>query len=330
GNKIYKNRLLKKGLECAAGNGSLFVAGTSLTMSTLVRPVSILATPKTDKDNKEYACAKSIASSAVGFGLMLGVTLPVAAGAEKIDKTPEQYLKPKTIKKLKETGKPLIDSKAYKLALQFFKLGIGAITAAPKAILTCLLIPPIMDVILKDKKSQKKTEPALNKTTAKTPGSNLSFTGSTGLNPIAKEMGKVIDKPFVQGFADRFKDSNFGMHAIAMTDTITTLTFAYKTKTSKKIEENRKNPLIYNALISTGLCIGGSYGIDKALNKPAEKFIKNFSEANKGSPKLSKYIEGIKIAKPALIMGGLYYAVIPVISTFLADRVDNSRCNKKT
>ena len=43
---------------------------------------------------------------------------------------------------------------------------------------------------------------------------------------------------------------------------------------------------------------------------------------NKNLPELEKYIEGIKIAKPVLILGAIYYMFIPVISTFLADRTE--------
>ena len=60
-----------------------------------------------------------------------------------------------------------------------------------------------------------------------------------------------------------------------------------------------------------------------------EKFIKKFSEVNKNSPKLAKYIEGIKIVKPALIMGGIYYLAIPFISTFWAERIKPDKSQSK-
>ena len=41
--------------------------------------------------------------------------------------------------------------------------------------------------------------------------------------------------------------------------------------------------------------------------------------ANKNAPKLDKYLEGIKVAKPVLILGGLYYIVAPIVSTILAE-----------
>ena len=91
---------------------------------------------------------------------------------------------------------------------------------------------------------------------------------------------------------------------------------------SKKIEERRKLPVVYNAFISTGLSITSSYAIDRLMEKPTEKFIEKFKEANKNAPKLDKYLEGIKIAKPILIMGCVYYMFIPFISTFLAELAD--------
>ena len=50
-----------------------------------------------------------------------------------------------------------------------------------------------------------------------------------------------------------------------------------------------------------------------------------FKEINTNSPKLNKYVEGIKIAKPALIMGALYYIAAPVVSTILADIVTSKK-----
>ena len=82
---------------------------------------------------------------------------------------------------------------------------------------------------------------------------------------------------------------------------------------------------MYNAGISTGLSIAGGYAINRLLKKPTENFIKKFSQINKHDAKLDKYLEGIRIAKPALILGTLYYIIIPLISTFAADRFDDRR-----
>ena len=128
--------------------------------------------------------------------------------------------------------------------------------------------------------------------------------------------------------ADKFKDTNYAMHIPVLGDILATVAFIHQSNRSKKINEDRKKVLNYNAGISTGLSIGASYIVDKALDKPTEKFVKKFSQVNKDAPKLAKYVEGIKIAKPTLIMGGIYYLAIPLVSTFWADRIVK-KSNKK-
>lgn len=302
---IYNSKILKKGLEFAANKGALFTTTASLAFSIAARPIAIMAAPKTDRENKKYACAKSLASSAAGCLLMFAASQPVSNAIKKIDEEPYKYLKETTIKNLKANEKCLSKSKRYTFATQLFTLGLGALLAIPKSIMTCALIPPVMSKVFPKKE---------------TPQKNVSFTGN-----LSKGIGKIIDTKTVQNLSEKFHNTNFEKHIICITDTIATAAFAEQTRKSKKIEQERKKVLIYNSLISTGLCIGGTYLIDKMLKKPSEKFIKNFKEANKNSPKLEKYVEGIKIAKPALIMGILYYMAIPLFSTYLADRIDNKK-----
>lgn len=317
---LYKNKALKKGLEFAADNGALFAAGTSLAFSTIVRPLSILAAPKTDKENKKLAASKSIASSAVGFFLMLGTTLPISKSIKKINKSPEKYLKQQTITNLKDKTRPLGSSKAYQFATQLFKLGLGAVTAAPKSIITCALIPPIMSLIFKNKKrNNNKNETRQNNQQNR---KSLNFTGRLPKEPLTKSIAKILDNKKLQEFSNKFKNSNYPMHISALSDIVATGTFIHQTKTNKNINNNKKDTLIYNSAISTGLSIITSYAVDKALDKPTEKFINKFKTANKNSENLNKYVEGIKIAKPTLILGTIYYCIIPLVSTFFAERVN--------
>lgn len=314
---IYNNKFFKKGLEFASDNGALFVATTSLVLSTIARPIAIMSTPNTDKENRKYAAAKSLASSAVGYGLMLITSLPLAKSVKNINKNPSKYLKAETIKTL-EAGKPLEKSSKYKFATQLFKLGLGFIVAVPKSIMTCAMIPTVMEKIFGKniKNNESKHDVKSQNISAST-----AFMGAT--DKLSKGVGKIIDTSAVQKLTDKFHNTNFEMHIMALTDTLATGTFIAQTSKSKKIDEDRKKALIYNAGISTGLSILGGYTIDKLTKKSTDKFIKNFREANQNSPKLEKYVEGIKIAKPALILGGLYYILIPLISTFLADKFDN-------
>lgn len=293
---IYTNKVLKKGLEFASDRSALFVGSVSLALSTIARPIAIMSTPKTDKENKKYACARSLASSAIGYGLMLGVSMPVSNAIKKINENPSKYLKPATVKHLSTPKK-------FNFATQLFNLGVGFLIAVPKSVLTCALIPPFMSKVFPKKENK-----------------DIPFTGN-----LSKGIGKLIDTKGVQKLTDKFHNTNFEQHIMCLTDAFATSLFIAQTAKSKKIEQDRKKALMYNAGISTGLCIGASYVLDKALKKPTEKFIENFRKVNKNSPKLEKYVQGIKIAKPALILGGIYYIAIPFASTFLADRFDDKK-----
>lgn len=308
---FYNNKVLKKGLEFASDNGALFAATTTLILSAVVRPASIWLAPHTDKENKKFACAKSISSSGAGFLLTLALSLPLSKAIRRIDKNPKKYLKPETIKNLRDKNEPLENSKGYTFATQLFKLGVGLVVAAPKAVLTCAGMPFIMHRLF----HKPKLQPAKP--------DDLSFKGK-GEEKLARGVGRILDKKGMQKFSNRYKDSNFPMHIIAGTDIINTGAFIHETYRSEKIDENRKKALIYNAGISTALSIISGYIFDTLLDKPAEKLIENFKKANRGQPNLEKQVEGIKIAKPILIVGGIYYMLIPFISTFLADIADHN------
>ncbi len=304
---VYTNRAVKKGLELASSNGALFGASATVAFSAL-RPLSIMCTPKTDKENRKIAAAKSVTSSLINFLLMLGVSVPLAASIKKIDNNPEKYLKKETIQKLKEKGKELTDSKGYIFGTQLFKLGIASVVAIPKAIMTASGMPYIVNAFSPRKKNNDK---------------NISFKGIT--DRTAEKLGKALNNKKMVKFTDKYKDSNFPMHINAITDTVATLTFMFEANKSRKIENERKKALLYNAGISTTLSIAGGYTIDKLLDKPAEKFIEKYKKANKNDKNLAKQVQGIKIAKPFLILGTIYYILIPFISTFLAEKAEKNR-----
>lgn len=312
---LYNNKMLLKGLKFAADYPAIFSGTLSFTLSSIARPLAILSTPKTDKENKNYACAKSLASSTIGYALTAAAALPVSSAVMKIDKKPSRYLNKKAIKVLKGNSPELVKSGAYQLATQLFKLGVGLAIAVPKSALTCFLIPPVMGLLFKNK---EKNENKVKKSSV------ISFKGmyNTAAEKIAKGIGRVLNTPSVQKFTHRYADTNFAQHIMNMTDVLLTASFIHQTSKNKKIKQERKRALMYNCAISTGLSITGGYALHHYTKKPTEKFIQKFKEANKNLPLLEKYIEGIKIAKPALILGGIYYIIIPVISTFLADKAD--------
>lgn len=331
---IYNNKALLKGLETISEHGTTFIAATTLAMSAGVRPLAISLTPDTDKKNKQYAITNSIASGLIKFALVEAVALPVENAVKLIDKTPEKFLKPETIKNLKSNAKSLTESRTYNFAAQTLKQSSGLITAIPKAMLTVALIPPLMNLLFKKKINEKKDN-NIERSIYKTynPVFSHDFSGNACHEPsfkgaltnqAAKGIGKLLDTNALQSAAKKFtnNDTNITRNISMATDLLLTSSFIFRTKKSNKIEKDRKNALIANNVISTGITLLGGYSIDNLIKKGTNKFIKKFSEINKNDPKLNKYIEGINILRPTLIFAGLYYGILPVFSTYLADKMD--------
>lgn len=314
-NRLWNNKILLKSLEKISEHGTSFSAGISLAMALAVRPLAIMSTPNVEKENKQYACANSIASGLMKFAIVEAVALPVENAVKKIDKNPEKYLKPFTVKNLAHSSGKLAESKSYKLAAQILKLGTGFITAVPKSMLTIALIPIIMDKLFNFK--PQKAEPAAPQKKSPT------FTGRL-TTELPHKLGKIFDLPKFQNFVIKHQnqEKDIAKHITAGTDILLTSSFAYQTSKSKNIQQDRKKALIYNNLISTAITITGGYGIDRIIKNKATKFIKKFAEINKSDPKLHKYIEGINIVRPALIFAGIYYGILPVFSTFAAEKID--------
>ena len=141
---FFNSKLLHKTFLYASDNGAVLGAAIAAVTSVILRPIAILSLPNVEKENKQYACTKSIASSLLGYGLLYSVTKPLAAGLKKINANPEKYLNKETIKRLTDKGKNLLSSKKYMLATKTFTMGSDFAFAIPKAMLTVALIPPIM------------------------------------------------------------------------------------------------------------------------------------------------------------------------------------------
>ena len=314
---MLNNKTLLKGLEKISEHGTSFAAGTSLVMALGVRPLAILSTPNTEKENKQYASTNSICSGLIKFGLVEAIALPVENAVKKIDQNPQKYLKPSTIKNLQSSSEKLIDSKSYNLATQILKLGTGFLTAVPKSMLTIALLPVLMDKIFHIKKNDTQTTITQKPTSNQKPNTKqLSFNGKL-TNLTAKGLGKILDNIKFQNFAKRhqYEEKNIAKHISAATDILLTSSFAYQTHKSKKIKDNRKKALIYNNVISTAITLTGGYSIDRLIKN-------KFAQINKADPKLSKYIEGINILRPTIIFAGIYYGILPVFSTYISDKID--------
>lgn len=314
--RFLKNKRVLKTLENISEHGTSFSAGTALLMSLTVRPAAIASTPDTEKENKQYAIANSIGSGLMKFAMVEAVAIPVENAVKNIDANPEKFLKISTIENL---GK---NSKSYKLITQVIKLGTGFFTAIPKSVLTIALIPIIMDNLFFRKKKQQLSKQPAQADTTPVAGKDIPFEGMT--DRISKGIAKIIDNESVQKFAIKHqnKDKDIAKHTTAGTDILLTATSIYQTSKSTQIKENRKKALIYNNIISTGATLGFGYGIDNLLKKSMGNFIEKFKTINAGDPKLHKYIEGINILRPAIIFAAIYYGILPMFSTYMAEKID--------
>lgn len=319
--RILKNKHVLKGLEKISEHGTTFAAGTSLFMSLTIRPLAIFATPDTEKENKQYAAANSICSGLIKFGMVEAIALPIELAVKNIDKNPEKFLKSQTIKNL-ANSKELANSRSYKLLTQILKLSSGFLTAIPKSMLTIALIPLIMDKLF-GVGVNRKTNINNEKDSQKPQNKDVNFTGRV-TEKLSKGIGKLLDNEKVQKFANKFQanDKDIAKHITAGTDLLLTGSFAYQTSKSNNIKENRKKALIYNNFIATAITLGGGYTVDRIIKNKTEKFVDKFKTLNAADPKLHKYIEGIHILRPALIFAAIYYGILPIFSTYTAEKVD--------
>lgn len=309
---FYNNKILLKGLNFASENGAVFAAATTVFLSTFVRPFAILATPKANVENKQYACAKSVSSSIINLGIITAITAPIVSAIKNIENSPEKFLTQKTINNLKYNSHILNKSKSFRFSTQLFKLSSSFLSAIPKAYLTTILIAPIMSHFFKQNSNAK---------------SSISFSGTSTNSSlyrnttqlISNGFSKILNNEKFQNFAKKHQNTSLAQHIFSLNDIFLTGLFIKFTKTNKNIKENRKKTLIYNAGISTALTIIGGYGVNKLLDKPTELFISKFKNANKSLKNVEKYIDGIKNAKASLVLGGLYYIITPIVATMLAE-----------
>ena len=322
------NKFLLKGLETVSNHGATFTAGLCTIMPLTIRPLAILATPDVEKENKLYACANSICSGLAKFGLIAAISLPIEYAVKKIDKNPEKFLNANVMKKWTAKNTSVVDSNAYKVATQTIKLGTGFLTAIPKSMITIALIPFIMGKLFNHKFSQN----AINDE-PQTPAQTPSFKGSL-TDKLAQGTSKILNKILESKSFEKYITKNqnaeqdIAKHISASTDVLLSGAFAYQTINSEKIKENRKKALIYNNVISTSITLLGGYSIDRLVKAKTANYIEKFKEFHKDNPKLQKYIQGINIVRPALIFAGIYYIILPMFSTYLAQKIDNY-ANKK-
>lgn len=316
-------------LEQISDHGATFIAATSAIMAIGVKPVAIALTPKVEKENKEYAATNAMASGLIKFLMVEAIALPIENGLKKINENPIKYLSDDTINNLKGTAKNIVDSQDYKTLTHILKQLSGVITSIPKSKLTVILIPILMDLIFKKRKKSKKEVDIFSYNQTNKPkifneiNSDISFKG--GFDEIAaKGLSKIINNKNVQNFIKKnnFKDANIAKNMSTISDLLVTGSFIYSTAKSKKIEKERKKALCFNNLISMGIFLVCGHTADNLIQKLTKKSMQKFAEEIKNNPKVHKYLDGINILRSTLTFAVIYYAILPIFSTFIAEKAD--------
>ena len=309
--RFFSSKLVKNTIKMASDNPVLFSSTATLALSGIVRPAVILAAPQKDKEDKKYAVTKSITSCVAGYAFAYTVSKPVETAIKRMDWTPQKYLKPETIANFKGEAKKITESEKYLFATRFFKTGVGVLTAIPKSLLTCALIPVVTSG-LKHKKQKSKNEVEGEQ--------KPSFAGA---NKLAQGLGKIMDSKFMQKFSDKFMDTNLVQAMSAVTDILMMGSFTNSVRKSKQIPEENKKPLIFNSLFSTSMSIVTSVALNKYTDKKMDKFVDYFLNLNKDIKNAQVCAQGIKTSKTVFVMGGVHYIVMPFLSTMLSGVVKN-------
>lgn len=152
----YSNKFFKNFLKMAADKQAVFSALFAIALTCIMRPAAIMALPgdKKHKDDKKYAAAHSIASGVIGYLFSLAIFSPISDAMKKIEKEPEKYIEKNAKLKYLESGKSL------RIAKTFIGMAPEIILAAPRAVMTIAIIPPILKYVFgwEKKKPDSKEE----------------------------------------------------------------------------------------------------------------------------------------------------------------------------
>jgi len=307
---VLNNKLTLSALEKISDHSATFSTAVAVGSAMFLRPLAINLTPDVKKENKQHSVANSISSGLVKLLVACSLSVPIEKAIKNIEKSPKNFLNTNSINFLK-------DKNAFNFSSQILKHSSNLITAIPKTALTVSLIPFITEKILKKKEKPKENKKEIN------------FKGSfqDGFN---KAVSKYFNSETVQNLSKKYSanSKNIVRDMTVLTDMLLTGSFIFHTKTNKNIDPERKNNLIYNNIISTGLSAMAGIGIDKAVQKQSECLINKFIEANKTDPKLSKYLQGINVLRPTLIFALIYYGIFPVISNYFAQKISDNNQKK--
>ncbi len=293
---IYTNKGVKKLINMAAVKPAVFTALFAIPLTCIMRPAAIMALPSDSKhkDDKKYAAAHSVASGVIGYVFSSLIFGPLGAGMKKISNNLPEYAEkyPKlAYLKLSKNGTEKSLSYMDRAAL-YFSQAPETILAAPKALVTIALIPPILKYVFGWEKNKKGSKPAVNNKAQslidenpalvnfKSASASVENSKNQDLKPKAvafsgsyKKGEEVFAKSkFFGSLSDKFKAFND-----KLSDKIADK-FAYVLGTApvKNVIEKSTSPNLYAHLSAlTGVTLSGFYVRQTLKNKNLDEQKRN-------------------------------------------------------
>ena len=152
----------------------------------------------------------------------------------------------------------------------------------------------------------------------------ISKAYSAMTDTLAVGMGKVLNSEPIIKFSEKFHNTNIADYIFKASGILLSSFVMFKTLTSDKIEEKRKKPLALNTGLSCAVATAGGLFVDRLMDKPVNKLIKNFTLANPNIKNMEKLVDGIKVMKSAILFGTIYRYIVPVLATVVAEKIVNS------
>lgn len=141
---VFKSKAFEYLSNMAEKYPAVFEAFTALGITSTIRPLTVLAVPGADIEDKKYAATKSVVSGALGFGVSLVAYKPLGKVIDKLGDGSYQGLK-------LPWAKNTTQFKAFSFLTNYgFKFVIGI----PTAVLIFKLIPVAMKVLFPNRKKK--------------------------------------------------------------------------------------------------------------------------------------------------------------------------------
>lgn len=147
--KVLQNKFTKKLFRVADMNPHVFNLVASAAVGLTIRPVSLLAVPGAQKENKEYVATKSVVGTVLTTASELALCIPLAKTIEKLGN--------EATKATSKANFPKINTPKFEAYNYFVGNGFALVLTLFSSMALAKIVPQIMNKILPEKKEDVKS-----------------------------------------------------------------------------------------------------------------------------------------------------------------------------